>query len=715
MILRTVSFSRASLALLAGALGLSACAEPCLDDGLSQDENDGDCPAVSASVTDSETDSNTITDSDGPDDCNNGTQDGDETDIDCGGSCGTACDDGEGCENDDDCESGRCDAGTCQPPATCDDGVQNGDETDVDCGGTCPAGCDDGEDCIEDDDCMSMTCDPDTMTCGPSGSCDDDMQNGDETDVDCGGSCPDDCDVGEGCVEDDDCATMVCDPKSQTCAEEPSCTNNMVDGEESDVDCGGSECPPCDDGSGCDSDGDCASGVCDEEAGVCLPASCMDQTQNADETDIDCGGSCPDDCDDGEGCENDDDCISGACDEGKNICSSRACDDNVHNGDETDVDCGGSCPNDCDDGLGCIDGDDCISQVCDPLTLTCTPPACDDGVQNGDETDLDCGGACGATCETGEDCQSGLDCIDDVCEPVDFTCAPPLTVVAAPACSDFAGAPVLLDATAAGGTGVYTYSWTPIAGLDDATAEDPNASPDGFVTYTVTVDDGVNQAQDSVTVVDNAPFDLQNNCTLYQGDFLSGTPAATITYSQGGTVACENGNNDFGLHLCETVSFQDVQLRGVIEVTEDTGDDDVFGLVWGAQDNANFYSLSWKRTAQNFFNCQLPAGIVVKRVQAADFASLTGDDVYCPNDTPGSTLLLDPTMTTTEGWAEGESYTVTIDYSTAGSDVSVVRDSDAVVMATFAIGDATYPAGAFGSTTISQANACVGPLDASCL
>jgi hypothetical protein len=714
MRLRTVSSS--CLVVLA-ALGVGACADPCLDDGLGQDQNEGDCPAVTGggTETDSETVTASITDTDGPDHCDNGVQDGDETDVDCGGSCGAGCGDGEGCSDDDDCQSGRCEAGTCEPPATCDDGVQNGDETDVDCGGSCPTGCDDGEGCIEDDDCESENCDPATMTCGPGGACDDDMQNGDETDVDCGGSCPDDCDVGEGCEGDDDCTTVLCDSKTMTCIDQPSCRNGMMDGEESDVDCGGAFCPPCEDGDTCDSDDDCESGVCDEDLGVCVPPACDDQTQNGDETDVDCGGTCPDDCDDGEGCQMDDDCISGACDEGKNTCSSRACDDGVQNGDETDVDCGGSCPLDCDDGLGCIEGDDCISQVCDPQLMTCTPPACDDGVQNGDETDLDCGGACGATCETGEGCLSGLDCIDDVCDPDDSTCAPPLTVVAAPACSDYAGMPVALDATAMGGTGVYTYSWTPLEGLDDPSAEDPNAAPSGFITYTVTVDDGVNQAQDSVTVVDNAPFDLQNNCTLYQGDFLANTANATISYSQGGTVACENGNNDFGLHLCESVVFQDVQLQGVLEVTNDDNDDDIIGMVWGAQNNSNFYSLTWKRTAQDFFNCSIPAGIVVKRVQAPDFASVGGNDVYCPNNTADSTLLLDPTMTTTAGWVEGESYTVTIDYSTAGSDVSVVRDSDGVVIAAFAVADATFPSGAFGSTTISQANACVGPLGASCL
>ncbi|MCI5221238.1 MAG: hypothetical protein D3924_00790, partial [Candidatus Electrothrix sp. AR4] len=44
-----------------------------------------------------------------------------------------------------------------------------------------------------------------------------------------------------------------------------------------------------------------------------------------------------------------------------------SCSDGIQNGDETGVDCGGSCPNACS--------------------------SCSDGVQNGDETDIDCGGS----------------------------------------------------------------------------------------------------------------------------------------------------------------------------------------------------------------------------------------------------------------------------------------------------------------------------------
>lgn len=51
--------------------------------------------------------------------CSDGEKNGDETDIDCGGSC-PPCDDGESCKVDDDCQSGFCVQGTCQSLSTCD-------------------------------------------------------------------------------------------------------------------------------------------------------------------------------------------------------------------------------------------------------------------------------------------------------------------------------------------------------------------------------------------------------------------------------------------------------------------------------------------------------------------------------------------------------------------------------------------------------------------
>lgn len=79
-----------------------------------------------------------------------------------------------------------------------------------------------------------------------------------------------------------------------------------------------------------------------------------------------------------------------------------SCSDDALNGTETDVDCGGGCPG-CSLGQMCVLDSDCFSQVC--LDGVCAerdvPLGCDDGMQNGEETGVDCGGpcvACGVVC-----------------------------------------------------------------------------------------------------------------------------------------------------------------------------------------------------------------------------------------------------------------------------------------------------------------------------
>ncbi len=59
-----------------------------------------------------------------------------------------------------------------------------------------------------------------------------------------------------------------------------------------------------------------------------------------------------------------------------------------------------------------------------------------------------------------------------------------------------------LNAIANGGTGNYTYSWSLSELLDDATIQNPTATfeEDGTYTFTVTVDDGENTAEASVTI-----------------------------------------------------------------------------------------------------------------------------------------------------------------------------------------------------------------------
>src|SRR5690242_13711848 len=88
------------------------------------------------------------------------------------------------------------------------------------------------------------------------------------------------------------------------------------------------------------------------------------------------------------------------------------CKDGIKNGTETDVDCGGSCSA-CQSKQHCLLGTDCVEGVC--TNTTCTLPTCIDQVTNGSETDTDCGGPDCAPCQTGGKCAKPSDCKQGVC------------------------------------------------------------------------------------------------------------------------------------------------------------------------------------------------------------------------------------------------------------------------------------------------------------
>lgn len=314
---------------------------------------------------------------------------------------------------------------------SCGDGVTNQDETDVDCGGSVCSGCDLGRACLENGDCTSAYCDPGTSTCAqnPNASCDDQELNQDETDIDCGGAICPTCGLGSDCLQHSDCASTYCDPATDTCAQDPtaSCDDVVQNQDETDVDCGGSICPACGLGLGCLASSDCTSGNCDiGNTDTCVPATtptCGDGVQNQDETDVDCGGATCPGCAVGQSCADNSDCQSAYCDVGgTNTCLGPAsCTDGVQNQDETDVDCGGSCPQ-CDLGESCLIAADCSSGICDAgaswVCVSAGTFTCFDSVKNRDETDVDCGGQHCGPCQLGEGCYLHSDCAVGVC---DFT------------------------------------------------------------------------------------------------------------------------------------------------------------------------------------------------------------------------------------------------------------------------------------------------------
>ena len=86
--------------------------------------------------------------------------------------------------------------------------------------------------------------------------------------------------------------------------------------------------------------------------------------------------------------------------------------------------------------------------------------------------------------------------------PVQVVVRNPLIVVVGPPTSMCPGNSVILSATGAGGDGVFTYTWSPAAGLSATTGISVTASPTVTTTYTVVLHDGCGtpQASDSVPV-----------------------------------------------------------------------------------------------------------------------------------------------------------------------------------------------------------------------
>jgi hypothetical protein len=196
---------------------------------------------------------------------------------------------------DGDCAVAMCDAGY----GDCDGEVVNGCESELSEPDRC-GGCD-------------IVCGPEEPVCAPSG-------------------------------ESHDCATG-CPPDARTLCD-GTCLDALTDPQH----CG-------------DCDTVCDSGVC--RGGVCQPPSCSDEVRNGDESDTDCGGTdCPA-CGDGRTCRDGEDCISRVCTGG--VCQPPRCDDEVQNGNEGGVDCGGT---DCDE-CSCLLPDACTPDTTAPCNTEC--------------------------------------------------------------------------------------------------------------------------------------------------------------------------------------------------------------------------------------------------------------------------------------------------------------------------------------------------------
>ncbi len=369
--------------------------------------------------------------------------------------------------------------------------------TDVDC--------DDGiactvDDCVPDSGCSNT---PDDTLCD-----DGDVCNGSETcdaDLGCVNGTPLDCDDGVACTVD------ACDAIT-------GCSNTPDD-------------TLCDDGDVCN-----GSETCDAERG------CVDGT--------------PLDCDDGVPCTVDAcDAVTGC----SNTPDDTLCDDgDVCNGIETcdaDLGCVNGTPLDCDDGVACT------VDACDPSEGCSNTPndaLCDDGdACNGIET---CDAERGCVDGTPPDCDDGVACTVDSCDPVlgcehvpdDAVCADD-DICTTDTCSPILGCQYTpLDCN--DGVDCTVDSCEPAVGCvhtpDDMRCDDSdacttdNCDPATGCEHTlVDCDDGIDCSIDScdpdsgcIHTPDDALCDDNNLCTTDRCDAASG-----CTYT---SVDCDDGNSD---------------------------------------------------------------------------------------------------------------------------------------------------------------------------
>jgi hypothetical protein len=267
--------------------------------------------------------------------CNDQSQNGGETDVDCGGPC-TGCENGQACDQGADCQSGYCDNGICWP---CD---EHPDCPDGYCDlvtSICQPGKDDGEDCADavecasgfcvDSVCCDRICDQTCESCrqaatgGANGTC------GPVTaDTDPDGECSD----APPCGSTDVCNGSTTTPGCKLvaagvyCGDSRSCSGGVQTNQDT-----------------CDGAGTCAdNGTTDcgryECSGNSCRTSCSDQS-HCDASSYCNGSTCEAEKTNGTGCGNDYECASGHCTDG--YCCNDACGDPCLNCSTTPGVCSG--------------------------------------------------------------------------------------------------------------------------------------------------------------------------------------------------------------------------------------------------------------------------------------------------------------------------------------------------------------------------------------
>lgn len=373
--------------------------------------------------------------------CADGLKNGDETGVDCGGSCGP-CGEGKTCAGPSECASGHCTDGVCCE-ASCDgacvacvasktgatDGscapVKVDTDPDAECNATDPSTCGAvGSGCNGDKAAPACVRHPAGTTCATESCKDGKVTSARACDgkglcapgmsVDCapaecapdGAMCAVSCATNEDCVVGFECAlaTHTCKPLGNTggaCEAAKDCSSgNCVEGVCCNTACDGA-CDVCTKALGATVDGACAVATTGSVgAPECAPFVCDGTTAacpNACSVDAQCssgnycnGGACVPKKLDGASCATANQCKADHCADG--VCCNAACD--------------GSCDV-CTGALGATKDGVCTAAAKGVAgSPTCAPFVCDGKA-----------GLCPKTCALDGDCSATSHCVANVCQP----------------------------------------------------------------------------------------------------------------------------------------------------------------------------------------------------------------------------------------------------------------------------------------------------------
>ena len=221
--------------------------------------------------------------------------------------------------------------------------------------------------------------------------------------------------------------------------------------------------------------------------------SCNDNILNQDETDVDCGGTICSKCPNGDNCNANRDCRSGLCKNG--VCTKKPTPvirgggggggggpaRDFYGTQQPETTTEAECFDDwiCDPWGPCVDGlktrecflndyPECIlelpkpstEQICEAGEPEQAEPTCFDGIKNQDETYRDCGGSMCKPCDPNLPCRTGMDCVTGYCDPITQLCGwPPIedTVKEVPKATSYTWLWILLGLVIIGGGGGAAY------------------------------------------------------------------------------------------------------------------------------------------------------------------------------------------------------------------------------------------------------------------